>query len=330
MSSISINKASDNVMKQNFPPQTRPKYDNNLPKVKSATKDENITVVDNNLSVENNVSKILEKAVIAKKVIEQKKVKKKVKKVEEKPKKRKRKLVNKNRRFSNTLNNVEEKTLDVVSEHDTKSKQYVQIFKDEIIDIEDMNFDVDVLADKSTVVKAEKIVEKENIVYKKKKSKVKKTAYKKQKKRVEKIANKKQQNRIKKSVPKKVKTKKKTPKKIALAPISKPKKIEPKKVSTTSPKPSKQKPGSIEDGKKTYLKKCKLCHGKIETFVQKYNADKLQKIFVNDGERLRLAHEKSRVSKLTSKFYKSKDYSQQVNSLKEFVMDTKKQKLNEL
>jgi len=103
---------------------------------------------------------------------------------------------------------------------------------------------------------------------------------------------------------------------IAVKEVTKPK---PKKVVEPKPKP-KPKPKKVYNGQLIYSNQCKLCHGNDKRFAQKFSDKKLRELFGKDGKKLAEIHEKSRVFKLTSKYFKDKIYKDQADSLRNYLI----------
>ncbi len=75
----------------------------------------------------------------------------------------------------------------------------------------------------------------------------------------------------------------------------------------------------IYDAKMLYIQNCKLCHGTIKTFTKKVTKNRLNKVFSQNAKELSLIHEKSNVSKITNKYFKSKEYELQIESIIKYI-----------
>ncbi|MCF6331508.1 MAG: hypothetical protein L3I99_08210 [Sulfurimonas sp.] len=73
------------------------------------------------------------------------------------------------------------------------------------------------------------------------------------------------------------------------------------------------------DAKVLYLQNCKLCHGTIKTFAKKVTKNRINKVFTQNAKELSLIHEKSNVSKITDKYFKSKEYELQIESIIKYI-----------
>lgn len=221
-----------------------------------------------------------------------------VKKIEKPILEHKPKLVNKNRKFIDEVK-VEEIPLDIYNKYDSKATKKQKIYKKEIIVLDGTDFNI-----------VDSPIPDEVLTNPKK-------SYKQKQYKQEKVAKKLED--IKRvavlSDYKKIKVKK----------INKPvKRIEPVKpienVSIIKRNVVSLKP----DGENIYSNRCRLCHGKSESLIEKYSTDRWRELLANDGSSLNSVHEKTMVSKLTQSFYKSKNYSTQFASLKDFIIGSLK------
>ena len=90
----------------------------------------------------------------------------------------------------------------------------------------------------------------------------------------------------------------------------------------SKPKPvAKPKPKKVYNGKVLYFKNCKLCHGNLRMFTKKTNKDRLNKLFAQKAKGLSLLHEQSNVSKMTNKYFKSKEYELQIESIGKYIIN---------
>lgn len=95
----------------------------------------------------------------------------------------------------------------------------------------------------------------------------------------------------------------------------------------TKPKPKLQPKPIVEknyNAKILYMKQCKLCHGNEEAFANKFSRYKWGEIFENDGKELSDIHERSSVSDFTNKYFKTKEYKLQVQSLSKYIISYSK------
>ncbi|QOY51023.1 hypothetical protein [Candidatus Sulfurimonas baltica] len=239
---------------------------------------------DSNLSVVQDKNTTVVKKEIISSV---KKIDKKIEKpiLEHKPK-----LVNKNRKFIEVAK-VEEIPLDIYNKYDAKTTKKQKIYKKEIIVLDNTNFDI---VDSPI---PDEILTNPRKSYKQKQYKDEKAPKKLEDiKRVAVLSD-----------YKKIKVKK------IDKPVENVRNI--KRNVSVSLKP---------DGENIYSNRCRLCHGKSESLIEKYTAERWRELLANDGSSLNSVHEKTMVSKLTQSFYKSKNYSAQFASLKDFIISSLK------
>ncbi|QOY55671.1 hypothetical protein HUE87_05450 [Candidatus Sulfurimonas marisnigri] len=241
---------------------------------------------DSNLSIseEKNTTVVKKEIVRSEKTLD-----KKIEKPVQKPiQKHKPKLVNKNRKFLDA-SIVKEIPMDVYSKYDARNTKKSKIYKKEIIVIDNTDFDIVASPMPDEVLRSPK-------------KSYKQKQYKREK------------------VPKKLEDIKR------VAVLSDYKRVKIKKIdkSVENVKANRKVVSTPPGGENIYSNRCRLCHGKSESFIVKYTAQRWRELLADDGKIINSVHEKTRVSKLTQRFYKSKNYSTQFASLKDFIFTSVK------
>ena len=81
---------------------------------------------------------------------------------------------------------------------------------------------------------------------------------------------------------------------------------------------------SMQRGKDVYYKSCRLCHGDSRGFVIIYTKKRWNKLLKNRGKKLSSIHSRSRVSRLTDKYFNSARYTRNFEFFKEFILNSSK------